>query len=105
LKMQLLLLLPLLGLVHAQRPLHDAPPQSNGKSMFFTLERRGGPFPTMDIANMTFLAEVLRQSEARFNLTERAMQGNKVVRVPKNQGEGGPENHYLMAEAGRVGNW
>ncbi|KAI9824456.1 MAG: hypothetical protein M1832_001991 [Thelocarpon impressellum] len=73
--------------------------------LHFTLERRGGSFPTDQIANMTFLTEELRAAEARFNLTRREMNGNKVVRKAKERAEGGGEYGLLMGDVGRNGSW
>ena len=73
--------------------------------MHFTMERRGGDFPTHSIANMTFLAAELETAEARFNLTRREMRGNKVVRRPKERGVGGGDSSMLMGDVGRNGNW
>ncbi|KAI9683428.1 MAG: hypothetical protein M1829_005500 [Trizodia sp. TS-e1964] len=69
------------------------------------IKRRGGPFPTSENANLTFLLEELSRAESRFYATKREMQGNKLVRKPKNTAVGGSEAGLLMAEAGRLGAW
>lgn len=71
----------------------------------FTLSRRGGPFPTSSIANLTFLSEELAKAEASFNQTRRAISGNKVVRVAKAQGVGGGDNGRLLGDVGKNGSW
>ncbi len=71
----------------------------------FTLARRGGAFPTENVANLTYLAEELASAEARFNQTKREINGNKVVRKPKEKGVGGGDFGLLMGEVGQQGRW
>ncbi|KAI9669465.1 MAG: hypothetical protein M1817_004690 [Caeruleum heppii] len=73
--------------------------------LHFTISRRGGPFPTNDVADFDFLTAQLAAAEARFNLTRRDMHGNKVVRKPKERGAGSRDGDLLMGEVGRQGNW
>ncbi|TKA67258.1 hypothetical protein B0A49_10347 [Cryomyces minteri] len=81
-------------------------PPSRPAKIHFTISRRGGPFPTSDVANLTYLSEQLAAAEARFDLTRREIRGNKVVRVAKPRGGGGlRENGVLLGEVGRDGNW
>ncbi|KAI9783791.1 MAG: hypothetical protein M1839_003127 [Geoglossum umbratile] len=54
---------------------------------------------------MTFLSEQLAAAEARFNLTQREIVGNKVVRKAKKKAVGGGEYGGLMGEVGRMGGW
>lgn len=73
--------------------------------LHYTIERRGGAFPTEQVANFTFLTAELQAAEARFNLTRREMQGNKVVRKPKDKGMGGGDSSTLMGQVGKNGTW
>ncbi|KAI9715594.1 MAG: hypothetical protein M1812_005898 [Candelaria pacifica] len=73
--------------------------------LHFTLARRGGAFPTDNVANLTYLAEELAAAEARFNQTRREIKGNKVVRKPKEKGVGGGSFGLLMGEVGQQGRW
>ena len=53
----------------------------------FTLARRGGVFAATqylrDYVNVTYLAQQLEATESRFNVTQRQVQGNRLVRKPK----------------------
>ncbi|KAF1992362.1 hypothetical protein K402DRAFT_416032 [Aulographum hederae CBS 113979] len=75
----------------------------------FTLSRRGGPFydngadGNPDFANLTFLAQQLEIAEARFDQTRRVIRGNRVVRVPKQEGR--HVDDRLLGEVGREGSW
>ncbi|KAI9760298.1 MAG: hypothetical protein M1835_000194 [Candelina submexicana] len=71
----------------------------------FTLARRGGAFPTDNVANLTYLAKELATAEARFNETRREIKGNKVVRRPKDKSVGGGSFGLLMGEVGQQGRW
>lgn len=77
--------------------------------LHFTLTRRGGKFaPTefgRDYVNMTFLAQELERTEARFNLTQRQFKGNKLVRKAKDVSVGGKEEGTLMGEVSEEGIW
>ena len=81
------------------------PSPSSPSVLHYTVHRRDGAFPTPRIANLTFLAEAVVAAEARFNLTRREMNGNKVVRKAKEDGVGGAEHARLMADVGRHGGW
>jgi len=74
-------------------------------AVHYTIKRRGGAFSPNRLANLTFLTEQLHLTEGRFNLTRRAVKGNKVVRVPKESRAGGAEPDQLLGEMGRHGNW
>ena len=80
----------------AIRSLDDAP------VLHFTLFRRGGKFApiehTCDYVNMTYLAQELEKTESRFNLTQREVKGNKLVRKAKSNGFGSEENGLTMGE-------
>lgn len=77
--------------------------------LHFTLTRRGGKFaPTefaRDYVNLTYLAEELEKTEARFNLTKREVKGNKLVRKAKNNEVGGRDPSALMGEVAADGVW
>lgn len=77
--------------------------------LHFTLTRRGGKFaPTAfgrDYVNLTYLAQELEKTEARFNLTQRQVQGNKLVRKAKDLSVGEKEEGKLMGEVAEDGNW
>ncbi len=77
--------------------------------LHFTLTRRGGKFaPTeyaRDFVNLTYLAQELEKTEARFNLTQRQVQGNKLVRKAKDLSVGGREEGELMGEVAEDGIW
>ena len=75
------------------------------KAIHFTLSRRGGQFAPNRTANLDFLVQELAAAEAKFNLTQREVRGNKIVRSPKSQAVGGGENSKLLGELGRYGNW
>ena len=77
--------------------------------LHFTLTRRGGTFsPTefaRDYANLTYLAQELEKTEARFNLTKREVKGNKLVRKAKNNNADGRDPDALMGEVATGGTW
>lgn len=75
------------------------------KAIHFTLSRRGGQFAPNRTANLDFLVQELAAAESKFNLTQREVRGNKIVRSPKSQAVGGAENSKLLGELGRHGNW
>ncbi|KAJ9636816.1 hypothetical protein H2199_007810 [Coniosporium tulheliwenetii] len=83
----------------------DALAVASPPTVHFTLSRRGGPFPTSGIANLTFLSEELAKAEASFNQTRRAISGNKVVRVAKAHDVGGGDNGRLLGDVGGNGSW
>lgn len=80
----------------------------NAPVLHFTLTRRGGKFaPTefaKDFVNMTYLGQELEKTEARFNLTQRQVKGNKLVRKAKSEG-GGKEEGGLMGSVAEDGIW
>ena len=65
----------------------------NASVQYFTISRRGGKFQAtvfgFEHVNMTYLAQELERTENRFNLTQRQIKGNKLVRKKKDQGAGG----------------
>ena len=77
--------------------------------LHFTLTRRGGKFaPTefaRDYVNLTYLAQELEKTEARFNRTKREVKGNKLVRKAKSNEVGGRESSGLMGELAADGIW
>lgn len=77
--------------------------------LHFTLTRRGGKFaPTefaRDYVNLTYLAQELEKTEARFNLTQREVKGNKLVRKAKSNDVGGRDPSRLMGEVAADGIW
>ena len=85
------------------RSLDDAP------ALHFTLFRRGGKFApteqTCDYVNMTYLAQELEKTESRFNLTQREVKGNKLVRKARSNGFGSEENGLTMGEETTDGIW
>ncbi len=84
---------------------HDVSAAASPPTVHFPLSRRGGPFPTSGIANLTFLSEELANAEASFNQTRRAVSGNRIVRVVKAEGVGGGEDAALLGDVGRKGSW
>lgn len=80
------------------RSLDNAPVQH------FTITRRGGKFePTVfgcDYVNMTYLAQELAKTEARFNLTKREVKGNKLIRKAKSDGSRGRDLTEQVATEG-----
>ena len=74
----------------------------------FTLARRGGVVNTTvfskDYVNLPNLLQDLEKAEGRFNLTKRAVKGNKLVRKAKDVGGGGEEG-VLMGEVSAEGVW
>lgn len=81
----------------------------NAPVLHFTLFRRGGKFApiehTYDYVNMTYLAQELEKTESRFNLTQREVKGNKLVRKAKSNGFGSEENGLTMGEKTTDGIW
>ena len=105
--MHLLPLLPLtLGLLSFTLA---APSLDTAQVLHFTLTRRGGKFAPTEFArdyfNLTYLAEELDKTEARFNLTKREVEGNKLVRKAKNNDAGGKDPDALMGEVAADGIW
>ncbi len=84
---------------------HATTPTPRPPVLHFTIARRGGAFPTENIANLTFLTDELARAEARFNLTRREVRGNKLVRKAKARGVGGREEGKLMGDLGLGGRW
>ena len=81
----------------------------NAPVLHFTLFRRGGKFAPIehacDYVNMTYLAQELEKTESRFNLTQREVKGNKLVRKAKSNGFGSEENGLTMGEETTDGIW
>lgn len=77
--------------------------------LHFPLFRRGGKFePTErlhDWTNLTYLAQELERTEARFNLTKREVKGNKLIRKGKINASGGKDAGVLMGEVAAEGIW
>ena len=76
--------------------------------LHFTLARRGGVVNTTafvkDYVNLPNLLRNLEKAEARFNLTKREVEGNKLVRKAKDLGGKGGEG-VLMGEVAAEGVW
>lgn len=77
--------------------------------LHFTLARRGGKFAatewTKDYVNLTYLTEELEKIEDRFNLTQRVVKGNKLVRKAKTNGAKGSDEEALMGKIADDGLW
>ena len=77
--------------------------------LHFPLTRRGGKLaPTefaLDYVNLNFLAQELEKTEARFNLTQREVKGNKLIRKAKSNDAGGRDSSSLMGEVAVEGIW
>ena len=106
----LLLLALMLGLLSSTLATAPALRSFNtAQVLHFTLTRRGGKFaPTefaRDYVNLTYLAQELEKTEARFNLTKREVKGNKLVRKAKSNDLGGKDASRLMGEVATEGIW
>lgn len=77
--------------------------------LHFTLARRGGKFAatewTKDYVNFTYLTQELEKIENRFNLTQRVVKGNKLVRKAKIDGAKGLDEGALMGKIADDGLW
>ncbi len=77
--------------------------------LHYTLNRRGGSFaPTesaYDHVNLSYLAQQLETADARFNLTQRQVEGNKLVRKAKIPATGSKDEGALMGEVASEGVW
>lgn len=75
----------------------------------FTLTRRGGNFAatewTKDYVNLTYLTQEVEKIEDRFNLTQRVVKGNKLVRKAKIDGTKGSDEGALMGKIAEDGLW
>ena len=71
----------------------------------YTIQRRGGAFALDHVVNLTDLTIQLHDAEARFNITRREMQGNKVIRVSREKATINGEVSGLNGEVGRNGTW
>lgn len=71
----------------------------------YTLNRRGGPFISSAIANLTVFSEQLSQAETRFSHTKRSLERNRVSRIPKVQGSEGGDAKQLLGTIGLNGTW
>lgn len=91
------------GSISVLRSLDTAP------VLHFTLARRGGSFAatewTKDYVNLTYLAQELEKIEDRFNLTQRVVKGNKLVRKAKIVGAKGSGEGALMGKIADDGLW
>lgn len=78
-------------------------------ALHFTLARRGGSFAatewTKDYVNLTYLTQELGKTEDRLNLTQRVVQGNKLVRKARTDGAKGSEEGALMGKIADDGLW
>lgn len=92
-----------LGSISVLRSLDVAP------VLHFTLARRGGSFAatewTKDYVNLTYLVQELEKIEDRFNLTQRVVKGNKLVRKAKIGGAEGSDEGALMSKIADDGLW
>ena len=97
-------LLPFIGATSSVLRSLDAAPV-----LHFTLTRRGGKFAPQefgnDFVNLNYLARELEKTEARFNLTQRQVAGNKLVRKAKSAPAGGKDEGTLMGEVAKDGIW
>lgn len=77
--------------------------------LHFTLARRGGKFAATEYAkdyvNLTLLAQELGKVEGRFNLTQRVIQGNRLVRKAKIESVPGSDQGALMGKIAEDGLW
>ncbi|KAB8337321.1 hypothetical protein FH972_021621 [Carpinus fangiana] len=91
------------GMVEAQgfpAPFQQPP------TVHFPIFRRGGIFAGANwTADLPYLLEQVHAAESRFNLTQREVRGNKVVRVPKDGALGGGEASTLMGSIGSKDRW
>ena len=78
---------------------------SSTNAIHFVLARRNGAFAPNRTADLDLLSSQLAEAEAKFNLTQREVRGNKVVRAPRGKAVGGGETNKLIGEIGRAGNW
>jgi hypothetical protein len=54
---------------------------------------------------MIYLSQELEKTESRFNLTQREVKGNKLIRKAKSNGSGGEEKGLTMGDAATDGIW
>lgn len=77
--------------------------------LHFTLARRGGKFSATEYAkdyvNLTLLAQELGKVEGRFNLTQRVIKGNRLVRKAKIESVPGSDQGALMGKIADDGLW
>lgn len=77
--------------------------------LHFTLARRGGKFAATeygkDYVNLTLLAQELGKVEGRFNLTQRVIKGNRLVRKAKIEAMPGSDQGALMGKIADDGLW
>ena len=75
----------------------------------FTLTRRGGKFPPTEVGHdhvdLGYLSQQLERTEARFNLTQRQVAGNKLVRKAKGAPAGSGNEGDLMGDVAAEGTW
>lgn len=77
--------------------------------LHFTLNRHGGAFMgtefLRDHVNLTYLAQELKRTESRFNLTKRVVKGNRLVRKAKLDEPLRPNGGSLMGKIVDDGLW
>lgn len=77
--------------------------------LHFKIARRGGKFAATEYAkdyvNLTLLAQELGKVEGRFNLTQRVIQGNRLVRKAKIEPVPGSDQGALMGKIADDGLW
>lgn len=95
-----------LVLAFSLQSLDDAP------VMHFTLARRGGAMnatlpPPHDHVDLAFLSAELQRAESRFNLTQREVAGNRLVRKAKMHVDDGSDRNegILMGDVAAKGIW
>ena len=71
----------------------------------FTLGRRGGRLAEHEAANLTRLAALLRETEAKYSRTIREVKGNKLSRRWKSRTVGSTVDHELVNAPGQPGRW
>lgn len=74
-------------------------------SFHLTLERRGGSLATKIEVNITQLAQLAHHAESRYIRSDRAIEGNKVVRRWKDQNSDLVDGSDLMSNIGQNGSW
>lgn len=77
--------------------------------LHFTLARRGGKFAATehakDYVNLTLLVQELGKVENRFNLTQRVIKGNRLIRKAKIEAAPGSDEGALMGKIADDGLW
>ena len=78
------------------------PPQD---LLYLVLRRRGGPLASRAATNLTSLATLVMQTEARYGRTSRVVDGNKLGRRWKSWTSGTAVDQDLVSEPGHPGRW